>query len=136
MIPDPVVLFASKSRISTKLRIRGLVTHKIINDHVNCYIDVTLCVDSEYVLTNVISLYNLEIHFKNLFCFCLPEAGFYSVGRRDMSKLTSKMESTHKKRLEIRRINYLRPVVRHTSGSPVISAFISKNMPGWFPAGY
>ena len=53
-----------------------------------------------------------------------------------MSKLTSKIKSTHKIGLGNRRINYLGPVVRQTSGSPGIFAFISKHRPGWFPVGY
>ena len=51
---------------------------------------------------------------------------FYSVGRGDMSKLTSKMKSTHRLGLENRRINYLRSVVRQRSGSPVIFALFPK----------
>ena len=88
-----------------------------------------LCSETSYI--SAISRYIS----KTGFYFCLPEAVLYSVGRKDMSKLTSKMESTHKIGLENRRINYLRPLVRQTRGSPVIFAFF-KNMPGWFPVGY
>ena len=50
-----------------------------------------------------------------------------------MNKLTSEMKSTHKIGLGSRRINCLRPVVRQTSSSPYIFAYISKNMLGWIP---
>ena len=55
-----------------------------------------------------------------LHIYCLPEAVFYSVGRRDMFKLTSEMKPTHKIRLGNGRINHLRSLARQTSSSPYI----------------
>ena len=57
---------------------------------------LTLCVDSESVIRNMIVFRNLEITFKNGSYFYLTEAVFYSVGGEDMNKLTSEKESAHK----------------------------------------
>ena len=83
------MLFAkSKSRISTKIRIRGLLLLiKIINDHKNLHIDVNLCVDSESVLRNIISPCDLEIHFKNWFLL-LPSGGSFLFRRKERYEQT------------------------------------------------
>ena len=67
--------------ISTKIKIRGIATHK------NFHVDVNSCVDSESVLRNFISPCNLEIRLKNLFLL-LPPVGSFLFRRKERYEQT------------------------------------------------
>ena len=66
--PEPMQLFAiSKNMVLVKIMIWCTALHKSRHLSQNFAIDVTLCVDSEYVIRNKIALRNIVITFKNMF---------------------------------------------------------------------
>ena len=109
---------------------------KVKDGHKNFFIDVTLRVDSESVVSNNIPLCNLKINVKNWFLL-LPSGGKSLFLRKERYEQTDfKNESTHKIVPENRRINNLRSAVRETSGWHFIFACISKSMLVLFPDGF
>ena len=66
--PEPMQMFAnSKNRIFAKIRIWCPAPHENRHSPKNFPVDVTLCVDSESVIRNMIALRNIEIPFKSWF---------------------------------------------------------------------
>ena len=90
------------------------------------YVDAAFYMESESAISKSLGARNLEIQYSQNtdFHFCLHRKFFVSVGRRDMMKLISKVESTYKSRLENKVSACMVLVAPQTSG---LSHFFRQN---------